>query len=68
MKISVIKYANNDSNIKKFGDPLLNIGNDKYIIVNAKTKELNVGFPYLAYCIDVQTVPSSMVGSLPLDE
>jgi hypothetical protein len=46
---SIKKYESNEANTQKLGAPLLNIGNDKYIIVKAKTKELNVGLPYLLY-------------------
>jgi hypothetical protein len=49
MNISTKKYDISDVNIQKLGAPLLNIGIEKYIIVKAKTKALNVGFPYLLY-------------------
>jgi hypothetical protein len=49
MKTSIKKYTIRELKTQKFGAPLLNIGIDKYTIVNAKTKELNVGLPYSLY-------------------
>jgi hypothetical protein len=45
--------------------PFANIGYKRYVIVNANTNALNVGFPYLLYCIEVQTVLSLITGDPP---
>jgi hypothetical protein len=40
------KYTNILENTQKLTESLANIGNERYIIVKAKTNALNVGFPY----------------------
>ena len=65
IKMSKKKYETREINTQKLMEPLLNIGNDRYIIVNAKTNALNVGLPYLLYCIDVQIVLSLTIGAAP---
>ena len=59
------KYANNPPKIQKFTSPFENIGNEIYIIVKANTNALNVGLPYLLYCIEVHIVLSLTIGDDP---
>jgi len=46
--MSAIKYTNREKNTQKFGDPLENMGMDKYIKVKANTNALKLGLPYLS--------------------
>jgi hypothetical protein len=65
INISIAKYVSNPTNTHILAASFVNIGIDKYAMVNAKTNALNVEFPYLLYSTAVHTPPLFVVGLLP---